>query len=109
MTATPSPIVIASVWSCVTYRVVVPSSWCSRAMYARISTRSLASRFDSGSPPRKGAGARRTARRNPLALTAGELARAAREVVLDAEAAGDRQHPLGTRRAVLHLQREPEV
>ncbi len=62
MTATRSPIVIASVWSCVTYSVVVPSSWCSRAMYARISTRSLASRFESGSSMRKACGWRTIAR-----------------------------------------------
>jgi hypothetical protein len=64
ITATRSPIVIASVWSCVTYSVVVPSSWCSRAMYARISTRSLASKLLKGSSIRNAAGWRTIARPN---------------------------------------------
>jgi hypothetical protein len=48
-TATRWPSVIASTWSWVTYTVVTPSRACSWASEARIETRSLASRFDSGS------------------------------------------------------------
>ena len=44
-----SPIVIASTWSCVTYTLVVRTRWCSRFSSVRMCTRSLASRFDSGS------------------------------------------------------------
>jgi len=49
MTTTRSPRVMASSWSWVTYTVVLPNSRCSRLISARISTRSLASRFESGS------------------------------------------------------------
>ena len=49
ITATRSPRVIASVWSWVTYTVVVPSRCWIRATSVRICTRSFASRFESGS------------------------------------------------------------
>ncbi len=49
ITTTRSPRVIASVWSWVTYTVVVASRRCSRAISVRIATRSFASRFDRGS------------------------------------------------------------
>ena len=48
-TATRSPMVMASTWSCVTYTVVVPSRRCSEAIWVRVCTRSLASKLDSGS------------------------------------------------------------
>ncbi len=62
MTATRSPSVMASVWSCVTYTVVVPSELWIRATSVRICTRSLASRFDSGSSIRNAFGSRTIAR-----------------------------------------------
>ena len=62
MTATRSPIVIASVWSCVTYTVVTARSRWIRAISARISTRSFASRFESGSSIRNACGFRTIAR-----------------------------------------------
>ena len=49
---------IASTWSWVTYTVVVPSRSCSWFKAARIDTRSLASRFDSGSSIRNATGSR---------------------------------------------------
>ncbi len=54
--------VIASTWSCVTYRVVVPRRWCSACSSLRICTRSLASRLDSGSSNRNTLGSRTMAR-----------------------------------------------
>ena len=51
-----SPIVSASVWSWVTYTVVTPSRRCSDAIWVRVCTRNLASRFDSGSSIRKTCG-----------------------------------------------------
>jgi len=62
MTATRSPIVIASVWSCVTKIVVTPRSVWIRRISARIWTRSFASRFDKGSSIRNACGSRTMAR-----------------------------------------------
>ena len=62
MTATRSPSVIASVWSWVTYTMVVPSRRWSRDTSVRVCTRSLASRLDSGSSIRNAAGSRTMAR-----------------------------------------------
>src|SRR3954465_3238276 len=62
MTATRSARVMASVWSWVTYTVVVPKRCCRRAISVRICTRSLASRFDRGSSNRKASGSRTMAR-----------------------------------------------
>ena len=62
MTATRSPSVMASVWSCVTYTVVVPSRCWIRETSARICTRSFASRLDSGSSIRNTDGSRTIAR-----------------------------------------------
>ena len=61
-TATRSPIVIASIWSWVTYTVVTLSACWSLETSARIWTRSLASRFDSGSSIRNACGWRTIAR-----------------------------------------------
>ncbi len=61
-TATRSPMVMASTWSCVTYTVVMPRSRWSAAICVRVETRSLASRFDSGSSMRKTCGLRTMAR-----------------------------------------------
>src|ERR1700733_5225380 len=66
-THTRSPSVMASTWSWVTYTVVVPSRSCSWFRAARIDTRSLASRFDSGSALRNACGSRPSAR-PPLSL-----------------------------------------
>ena len=57
-TAIRSPIVMASVWSCVTYSVVVLSDRTTAEISARICTRSLASRLDSGSSIRNTCGSR---------------------------------------------------
>ena len=62
ITATRSPSVIASVWSWVTYTVVVPTRCWIRATSVRICTRSFASRFDSGSSIRNARGSRTIAR-----------------------------------------------
>src|SRR5262249_8134380 len=62
MTAMRSPSVIASIWSWVTYTMVVPVRWCRRLISARTSTRSLASRFESGSSNRYTSGSRPMAR-----------------------------------------------
>ena len=62
MTATRSPSVKASVWSCVTYTVVVPSRCWMRDTSVRICTRSFASRLESGSSIRKATGSRTIAR-----------------------------------------------
>ncbi len=62
MTATRSAIVIASAWSCVTYRVVVARRVCRRLISPRIVVRSLASRFESGSSMRNTEGSRTIAR-----------------------------------------------
>ncbi len=62
ITATRSPIVMASTWSCVTYSVVTPSSCWIRAISVRIWTRSFASRFESGSSMRNAFGSRTIAR-----------------------------------------------
>ena len=61
-TATRSPIVIASVWSWVTYSVAAPSDRCTRSTSERICTRSFASRLDSGSSIRNTAGSLTIAR-----------------------------------------------
>ena len=53
---------MASVWSWVTYTVVVPRFFWIRETSVRICTRSLASRFDSGSSIRNAAGLRTIAR-----------------------------------------------
>ena len=62
MTSMRCASVIASTWSCVTYSVVVPRRRCSACSSARICTRSLASRLDSGSSNRNTAGWRTMAR-----------------------------------------------
>ena len=54
--------VMASVWSCVTYMVVVFSVRTTSEISARICTRSLASRLDSGSSIRNTCGWRTMAR-----------------------------------------------
>ena len=54
--------VMASVWSWVTYSVAAPIRRCTRSTSARICTRSFASRLDSGSSIRKMAGSRTIAR-----------------------------------------------
>src|SRR5205085_1043970 len=56
ITATRWPRVIASTWSCVTYTVVTPSRRWSCERDARMPTRSLASRFESGSSSRNACG-----------------------------------------------------
>src|SRR6202007_2923027 len=87
ITAMRSAMVIASTWSCVTYTVVVRSRWCSALISARIATRSLASRLDSGSSNKNTLGARTMARAHgdALALPAGELARVALEIRREVE------------------------
>ena len=62
MTATRSPIVIASTWSWVTYMVATLIRRWIRCTSARICTRSLASRLDSGSSMRNTEGSRTIAR-----------------------------------------------
>ncbi len=54
--------VMASTWSCVTNRLVMPSSRCSFWISMRVCARSLASRFDSGSSNRNTCGWRTMAR-----------------------------------------------
>ncbi|AMY21293.1 hypothetical protein A3Q40_03945 [Rhodococcus sp. PBTS 1] len=61
-TATRSPMVMASTWSWVTYTVVVPRRRCNPAIWERVLTRSLASRFDSGSSMQNTSGRRTIAR-----------------------------------------------
>src|SRR3954453_17167131 len=97
ITATRSPSVIASVWSWVTYTVVVSRRCCRRDTAARISTRSFASRFDSGSSIRNAFGSRTIARANAprrgrppaglggLGLAAGEVRGLALQVLLEVE------------------------
>ena len=67
--------VIASTWSCVTKIVVTPSSRWSRAISARICTRSFASRFESGSSIRNDLRLAddRATHRDTLALAARKL------------------------------------
>ncbi len=62
MTTILSAIVIASIWSWVTYTAVVFSRWCSSLISVRICTLSFASRFDSGSSNRNTCGWRTIAR-----------------------------------------------
>ena len=62
MIAMRSPIVIASTWSWVTYTNVAASRRCSSMSSARVCTRSLASRFESGSSMRNAVGRRTIAR-----------------------------------------------
>jgi len=62
MTTIRSPIAIASTWSWVTYRVVVPTRFWNCSSSVRADARSLASRFDSGSSSRNTAGSRTIAR-----------------------------------------------
>ena len=62
ITATRWPIVIASIWSWVTYTIVVPSRFWIWMISERICTRSLASRFESGSSIRNTCGLRTIAR-----------------------------------------------
>jgi hypothetical protein len=57
-----SAIVIASVWSWVTYTVVVPMRLCSLLISVLICTLSLASRLERGSSMRKAFGSRTIAR-----------------------------------------------
>ena len=61
-TATRSPSVIASVWSWVTYTVVMPIRFCSREISVRIWPRSFASRLESGSSNRNAFASRTIAR-----------------------------------------------
>ena len=61
------PSVMASTWSWVTYTVVVPSRSCSWFSAARIDTRSLASRLDSGSSIRNAAARARSPGPSPPA------------------------------------------
>ena len=60
--ATRSPRVMASVWSWVTYTVVIPIRRCMRRISVRIWPRSLASRLDSGSSNRNAFASRTIAR-----------------------------------------------
>lgn len=53
---------MASIWSCVTYTVVVPSLRCRPAICERVLTRSLASRLLSGSSMQNTFGCRTIAR-----------------------------------------------
>ena len=62
ITATRSPIVIASTWSWVTYSVVTPNWRWIVEISARICTRSFASRLESGSSIRNTLGSRTIAR-----------------------------------------------
>ena len=61
-TATLSPMVIASVWSWVTYSVATPTRLWMREISARICTRSLASRLERGSSIKNTDGSRTMAR-----------------------------------------------
>ena len=98
---TRSAIDIASTWSCVTYTIVMPSLRCSARISRRISARSCASRFDSGSSIRhtgasrddRAARARRAAAGRRRAATA--CARAA------ASARAGRRRARGARRTRL--------
>ena len=62
ITTMRSPMVMASVWSWVTYTKVVPRRLCSLVISERICPRSLASRLESGSSSRNTAGSRTMAR-----------------------------------------------
>ena len=86
-TQTRSPRVMASTWSWVTYTVVVPSRSCSWFSAARMDTRSLASRLDSGSSIRNAGGLAddRPAHRHALPLAAGQRGGLAGQVRLEAE------------------------
>ena len=79
MTPTRSDIDSASLWSCVTNRVVTPRLRCSRFSSICISSRSCASRLESGSSNSRtrGSGAIARAMRDALLLSARELARVA--------------------------------
>ena len=93
--------------------IVVLSRWCSRAISARICTRSLASRFDSGSSNRNTFGSRTIARPSATRCrcAAGKLARPAIEQRFDRQDLGRFAHALfdfGLRRAA-HLQAERHV
>jgi hypothetical protein len=70
---------MASAWSWVTYSVVMPNSSCSRRISKRISSRRLASRFDSGSSSSRNLRLddQRAGHRHPLLLAARQLARVA--------------------------------
>ena len=61
-TATRSPMVMASTWSWVTYKVATPTRRWMREISERICTRILASRLDSGSSIKNTDGSRTTAR-----------------------------------------------
>ena len=84
------PIVIASTWSWVTYTTVAASRRWSSTSSARVCTRSLASRFESGSSMRNACGPAhdRPRERDPLALAARELRGLAVEQLVEAEALG---------------------
>ena len=71
--------------------MVLPTRWCSFLISVRMSTRSLASRLESGSSNRKSFGIahQRAAHRDALALAAGELAGLAVEKRLDLQQRGD--------------------
>ncbi len=62
ITTMRSAIVIASIWSWVTYTVVVLNRWWLSLISERMATRSLASRFESGSSNRNTRGWRTMAR-----------------------------------------------
>src|SRR5580704_7866628 len=86
-TVTRSPIVIASVWSCVTYSVVAPTRRCTASISARICTRSLASRLDSRLVHQENGRLADDgpAHRHPLLLAAGQLPRLAVQLPGEAE------------------------
>ena len=94
--------------------MVVPRRWCSFLISVRMSTRSLASRLDSGSSNRKSLriAHQRPAHGDALALAAGELAGLAVEQVLDLQ---QLRRPAATRSSLLalrhaaHLQAEGDV
>ena len=62
ITTMRSAMVIASIWSCVTYTVVVLRRWCKALISARIATRNLASRLERGSSNKNTLGSRTMAR-----------------------------------------------
>ncbi len=90
-------IVIASTWSCVTYRNVAPSLRCRAMSSALVALRSFASRFDSGSSMRNGPrianhGARQG---DSLPLAARQRGRAAAQQRSQLERRGHLRHLLG--------------
>jgi hypothetical protein len=79
--------------------MVVPSFWCSFLISVRMSTRSLASRFESGSSKRNvGIAHQRPAHGDALPLAAGKLAGLAVEQVVDLQQLGDSSSTLSRSR-----------